>query len=133
MRDLKNHTKSEQSIAPQALVASANGSWIDLLGSDGAVIDFNIGLWTNGAFTLSVEDADETDKSDAAAVAAADLEGALTVVDGAADDNVIQRVGYKAGKRYVRAVVTEPSSPPPGTGCVIGASVTHCPNVRPQD
>lgn len=131
MRDLKNHTVAAQSLAPAALVASANGAWIDLLGANGAMVHFDIGAWTNGAFTLSVDDADETNQSDAAAVPAANLEGALTVVDGAPDDNVIQTVGYKGGKRYIRAVVTEPSSPNPGTGCVIGASVVYSPLVRP--
>jgi len=131
MRDIKNNTAAAQSLAPAAHVASANGSWIDLLGADGAMVHFDIGLFTNGAFTLSVDDADATNQSDAAAVAAGDLEGALTVVDHADDDNVIQTVGYKGGKRYIRAVVTEPSSPNPGTGCVIGASVVYSPLVRP--
>lgn len=131
IRDLKNNLSVAQSLAPAARTASANGTGVDLLGKrkDAVAVLFDIGLFTDGSFTLSVEESD--DDSSYSAVAAADLEGSLSVVDGTDDDNTTQIVGYKGTKRYIRAKVAEGSSPSPSTGLVIGAAVLTVPLVRP--
>ena len=121
LRDLKNNLSPAQSLAPAARTASANGTGVDLQGYGSAMAQFDLGLYTDGSYTLSVEES--SDDSTYTVVAAADLEGTLSVVDDATKDNTIQRVGYKGTKRYIRAVVTEGSSPAPSTGLVLGAAI----------
>lgn len=128
LRDLKNNLAVMQSLAPAARTASANGASKDLQGQRGAMVVFHLGAYTNGAFTPGVEESD--DDSAFTAVAAADLEGSLTLVDHADEDNTEQRVGYKGSKRYIRAVVAEGSSPAPGTGMVLGASIITEPLIK---
>lgn len=124
-RDLKTHLKFAQSLAPAARTASANGTGVDLQDCDSAIVEIALGLWTDGSYTWTVEESTDDGNTDAyAAVAAGDLIGAFTVVDGVDDDNVIQRVGYKGNKRWIRAVVTEAgASPSPSTGLVCAATV----------
>lgn len=130
-RDLKNNLDTVQSLAPKARTASENGAAVDLAGYGAAMVVFDFGLFTNGSFTPSVEESD-SENSGFAAVSAGDLEGSLSVVDSNTEDNVHQRVGYKGNKRYIRAVLSEGSSPAPGTGCVAAASVVRgCPDVAP--
>lgn len=130
LRDLKNNMSCYQSLAPAARTASADGAAVDLQGQKAAMVCFDIGAWTNGVFTLLVKECD-TEGGSYTEVAAADLEGSLTVVDGAADDMIVQRVGYKGSKRYIKACIAEGSSPAPGTGVVIGGCVCTEPLAKP--
>lgn len=123
MRDLKNNLGAAASLNPAARTASADGAGVDLDGFDSAMVVFAIGLYTNGSFTPLVKESD--DNVTFTEVAAADLEGSLTVIDDVSDDNTVQRVGYKGNKRYIAACVAEGSSPAPGTGLVIGGSVVR--------
>lgn len=100
MRDLKNNIDEVNSIAPAAHAASVNGAGVDIKGFDGVVVSFVVGAITDGAHTPTVEESD--DNATFTAVAAADLEGALAALVA----NTNQRVGYKGGKRYLRAVST---------------------------
>lgn len=100
MRDLKNNIDEVNSIAPAAHTASINGAGVDIKGFDGVVVSFVVGARTDGTHTPKVQESD--DNSAFTDVAAADLEGTLAAL--AANTN--QRVGYKGGKRYLRAVST---------------------------
>jgi len=114
MKDLKNNLDVVASIKPAVYTASADGVGVDLRGFDGAVAVFESGtvdnVDTNETYTPSVEESD--DNAVFTAVAAADLEGALTPMV----DDEIQRVGYKGSKRYIRAVMTLAGTTPSFAG-----------------
>jgi len=130
LRDLKSNLDAVQSLLPAARAVTANGTGVDLLDFGGAMAVADIGLWTDGTYTLKLQESD--DNAAWADVAAGDLIGAFTVIDDAADDNVIQRVGYRGIKRYIRAVVTESASPAPSTGVVLGVLIVRgLPNLAP--
>lgn len=114
-RDLTNNIDVQQSIAPAAQAASANGTGIDTRNADSAVLVFSSGAVTaSGNITPTVEESD--DNATYTAVAAADLDG--TLADPLTADSVT-RVGYTGSKRYVRPVLTLNS----GTSVVVGVDV----------
>lgn len=121
-KDLKSNVDAAQSLTPAVRTASANGSAVDLRGYESAMVVFSMGAFTNGEFTLTVEESDASG-SGFTTVAAGDLAGTLTAIGSTAGQNAIQRVGYKGTKRYIRAVVSEAASPTPGTGLALGANV----------
>lgn len=114
MRDIKNNVDVAQSLVPAARTASANGSGVDLLGYDSAMVVFNCGVRTDGTHTPSVEESD--DNSSFSAVAANDLQGSLVAMTSSS----VQRIGYIGNKRYVRAVITAAGAT---TGALTAASV----------
>ena len=101
MRDMKNNVDAVNSLAPATYTATGNGSGADLQGYSGAMVVFHAGTADTGngdeTYTPSVEESD--DNSAFNAVAAGDLEGALSNMTA----NSVQRVGYKGSKRYIRA------------------------------
>jgi len=99
-QDLKSNIDIAASLAPAARTATASGTGVDLRGYESAVAAFVVGTVTDGAHTPSVEESD--DNSAFTAVAAADLLGTLAALA----SNTVQRVGYRGGKRYIRAKVT---------------------------
>lgn len=98
--DMKQSNDIQNSLAPAARTASANGSGVDLSGFHSANIAFVVGTITDGTHTPSVQESD--DNSTFTNVAAADLNGTLAALA----SNTNQRVGYRGTKRYVRAVST---------------------------
>ena len=99
-RDLKSNIDIVASLAPAARTATASGGGADLRGYESAVVAFVPGTVTDGTHTPSVEESD--DDSTYTAVAAADLLGSLATLA----SNVVQRVGYRGGSRYIRAKIT---------------------------
>lgn len=119
-RDMYNSQVAVQLTAPQAITATedpANG--VDLQGFEGALIQIDAGLWTDGTHTFSVEDSD--DDSAYSAVAAAQLQGTPPVILGLTNDNKVHQIGYLGFKRYVKVVNTVTAGP--STGLVYGVSV----------
>lgn len=104
MRDFKNNLDGVSSIDPVSVTATNNGSGVDLRNFDGALVIFQAGTADAGngdeTYVPSVEESE--DNSSFSVVAASDLEGTLANMVG----NSIQRIGYKGGKRYIRAVLT---------------------------
>jgi len=104
MRDIKNNLDGVSSIDPASVTVTTNGSGVDLRDYDGAMVVFQAGTADTGSgnetYAPSVEESD--DNSSFSAVAASDLEGALSNMTA----NSAQRVGYKGAKRYIRAVLT---------------------------
>lgn len=98
--DTKQTQDVQNSLAPAARTASANGSGVDLANFASATVAFVVGAITDGTHTPSVEESD--DNSNFTAVAAADLIGSLAALS----SNTNQRVGYRGSKRYIRAVST---------------------------
>jgi hypothetical protein len=111
MRDLKNNLGFTllRTIHDEA-GADHKSDLLDLAGHEGCVLMVVCGALTgvDGTHfvTHTVQESDTTADGDFTAVAAGDLIGAFTKIDAAAEDDVIQRVGYVGGKRYVRIVAT---------------------------
>jgi len=93
--------------------------WLDLQGFEGGVVSVFIGALTgvdgSNYLTLALEEGDDTTAAGATAVAAADIEGAFTVVNSTAKDSVVQSIGYTGAKRYIRVAGTYT-----GTGITAG-------------
>lgn len=108
-RDLHNNVKIVPAIDPAAIRtgnAVTTGATIDTSGFESVEFAVQSGAITDGQFAISVEDGDQANMSDAAAVAAADLIGAAPTLL-ATDDSVVKKVGYRGNKRYVRIKATQ--------------------------
>lgn len=114
MRDLLNNSTVTQSIAPQAVTTLVNGTGVDIAGYSGVVARFQVGAYSSGTAKLILEDSD--DNSTYAVVTTADVfaasgdtaitvsaSGIVVTVDAATEDNMNYSVGYKGGKKYLRA------------------------------
>lgn len=118
--DLYNNATTVQSLKPAARTASANGTGVDLLGYESALVVIDAGAWTDGSHTFEVQESD--DDSTYTAVAAADLQGSEPVVDGATDDDQVYELGYVGSKRYLRVITTVTGTT---TGAVYAASIVR--------
>lgn len=98
--DIKQTQDVQNSLAPAARTASANGSGVDLANYDSAMVVFVVGTITDGTHTPIVQESD--DNVTYTAVAAADLNGTLANLA----SNVNQRIGYNGTRRFVRAAST---------------------------
>lgn len=106
-RDLKNVLKVVQVLVPILGNDDTDGTHTagaDLSGYEGAVLVANFGIsgdTLSGSVKLIAKAMESDDNSTYTAVAAADLVGAFTLIDDAAEDPDIQIVGYIGSKRYV--------------------------------
>lgn len=104
--DLKNQIKELVAVDFAAIASSTTtvGNIIDTLAFESATFIQALGAYTDGNYTLLIEDGDDSGLSDAAAVADDFLIGTeLATVLSAA--NGISRIGYVGKKRYVRASI----------------------------
>lgn len=94
------------------------GNIIDTQGYEGLEFFIQSGARTDGTYTPLIEEGDEADLSDAAAVADEDLVGteAGAAISAA---NAIKRIGYVGHKRYVRLSIV---SSDVTSGATIGAT-----------
>ena len=106
MFDMYNNVKSEYSIYPAALGAGAKtgDAIVDLQGFEGAQIICFCGVITVD-MTFQLMEGDESDLSDAAAVADADLLGTEPTLE-SDTDNLVGEFGYIGSKRYLRVDTT---------------------------
>lgn len=123
MRDLHNNIAPKRAISPVSVSDNTAqvGQWIDTLGYDSLEFLILIGSVADAdaTFAVLVEDADASDKSDAAAVADAYLIGTEALAGFQYDDdNEIRKIGYKGLKKYVRVTVTPANN---ASAAVIGA------------
>lgn len=136
-RDLHSNIHPVPLIAPAAARTDNTAivsAIIDTQGYEACEFILNIGTNTdtNATFAVLVEDGDESDLSDNAAVADAQLlgteaEAAFTAAD---DDGSCRKIGYLGGKRYVRVTVT-PSGNDSGNIFVSGVAVLGHPRNAP--
>lgn len=110
MRSQESNVSVAQTITP--IVGNndteGTGVGVDLRGYDSALAIFQCGISgdvLSGTVKLQAQLEESSDNSTFTAVAAADLEGAFTLIDDPAEDDVVQVVGYKGSKRYVRVFV----------------------------
>lgn len=118
-------TKAVQLVAPQARIASINGTAFDReLGPSGdigapyealeVVVEF--GAWTDGTFTPKLQES--TDTTTWTDVTAPNQIGTFTAVTSAGGQNAVQRMAYVGTLRYVRPVITVASAT---TGMLVSA------------
>lgn len=116
MKDLYHDLLAEHSLYPVSLSGAVEGdAIIDLQGFEGALI-----VCHTGAISVDVvfelQEGDEANLSDAAAVADADLLGSEPTFLNATEDDTVKTFGYIGSKRYIRVDATA------GTG-IAGAMV----------
>lgn len=119
MRDQSKELSEVQSVYPQAVTSTKTSTTIDLAGYESVTILIDVGTWTDGTHTFSIQDSD--DDSSYTATAAADLVGTLPVVNGTTKHRQIYEIGYvpkAAEHRYLQVVNTVTASP--STGLVYG-------------
>ena len=108
-------------LAPAATTdGTRNGADTNLAGYDAATFIFVGGVVTDGTHTPSLQHADDDGAGAAGAytaVAAADLVGTPVALT-SSNDPLVQKLGYKGGKKWVRAVLVTTGAT---TGGVIGA------------
>ena len=95
------------------------GNIIDTQGFESVMFGIITGTVTDGDYTILIQDGDESDLSDAAAVADASLLGTEAGASFTADtdDNKISKIGYIGKKRYVRMSIVSTNT---SSGAVIG-------------
>jgi hypothetical protein len=93
---------------------TTNGEIIDTLGYQS--LDFAVlsGTLTDGAYTITLEDGDAANLSDASTVASTSLVGSLPAFADT-EDNTVKHVGYVGKKRYVRLSIVSTSTSSGGT------------------
>lgn len=67
-----------------------------------AIIGTLTGVDADNNLAITAEESNTTVNGDFTTVAAGDLDGAFTLIDAATEDQLIQSVGYKGIKRYIR-------------------------------
>lgn len=110
MKDIKNCTGVVNLLAPQDTAdTDTKTSILDLAGFESALMIAHIGVITgvdaSNYLTLKLQESATTADADFTDVAAADIEGAFTVIDSTSEDVVVQAVGYKGSKRYIRLLM----------------------------
>jgi len=101
-KDLHNNLKFTPAINPAAAITgdgTTTSAIIDTQGFESLEFSCQSGVITDGSFTGSVYEGDASDMSDEAV--ATELLGSAPVFS-ASNDNVVKKVGYRGGKRYVR-------------------------------
>lgn len=107
--DLNSYIKLSRALSPAAIITGNGTSTtqiIDRLGYDSLVYAFAAGAVTDGTWTVTMFESDDSGMSGETAVAAADLiglaSGASTFTITTTDANTVKKVGYKGSKRYTR-------------------------------
>ncbi len=121
-RDLYSNVDVAVSLAPAVRSANADGSSVDLRGSDSAMIIVNVGaegVTLSSSVWIEVELEESDDGSLWAAVDGSDIQGAdsgtLARYDSSAELPAIARFGYLGTARYIRAVWKKSGAQATGT------------------
>jgi hypothetical protein len=122
-RDLHNRIETVLLMEPVDLAHTETPSrLLDTKGFDRAELSVIVGALTgvdgNNTVIFKAQESNTTVGTDFTDVAAADLIGAFTLVNSTSKDSVLQRVGYKGSKRYVRLIPDYT-----GTGITVGIIV----------
>ena len=115
-RDLINNVKRDQVMDSVVITADTNTTTTDMQGFESLLMSLNMGdsgdtLSGSVFFELILQHGDESDGSDAAAVADTDVildsggsiaSGVFALIDAPAEDSTDFNIGYVGKKRYVR-------------------------------
>ncbi len=116
MKDLHSKIKAVASLVPAVQSATLAGTAVDLRGYSSAELVVNTGaIAGSGLYVMALQESDSTTDGDFADVAAADAIG--TALPASLAENTVYRLGYRGGKRFVRAKITKTS----GTSIAAGA------------
>lgn len=114
MRELHSNALVETLLAPAVVAASVNSAGLDMQGNRWSELLISVGDFAfSGAnkLTLAIQEANQSDFSDAATPSDYEVLGAasgvIAVLDESADKEKTYKVGYIGIKRYVRIVITE--------------------------
>jgi len=131
-RDLVNSIAVESTIVPAAYDADQNGTAVDLQGFESASIVASLGaegVTLSGTTKIDIKLEDSDDGSTFAAVTgensviegSVDASGIFFTADADAEIPAVATIGYRGGKRYVRAVAD--FSGTHGTATPLGVNV----------
>lgn len=132
-KDLVSNFELRRAISPVSIAdnTAAVSQIIDMQGLASMMFGILTGSLADAdaTFTVLVEEGDESDLSDASAVADADLVSTEALASFLfSDDNSTKKIGYKGIKRYVRLTVT----PAANTSAALIAAVAVCePQLKP--
>lgn len=133
MRDLCKNVKVLPAINPAAILTdgTSTGSTIDRAGYDSLVFAVQSGALTDGTFTCSLWESDDSGMSGETEVSAGDVLGTVPSFAGAtaADDNAVKWFGYNGSKRYVRVKCVRASTATGGYLCA--SAILGHPQVAP--
>ncbi len=135
IRDIKSTISIAATVTPNVVNNDTDGTGVgvDLRGYDSAAVAFHVGVsgdTLSGSVLLTPKVQESADNSSWSDVAAGDLDGTLTVIDDAAEDDAVQVVGYRGTKRYIRAVIDTTGTHTNGTPCSAVVIRSH-PKVAP--
>jgi hypothetical protein len=132
MRDSYHDQVTEKSLNLQALTAAKDGdAIIDLQGFESARIEISSGDITDGDnYTFELKEGNQSNLSDAAAVADEDLLGSEPVF-ATADDQKIKTFGYVGIKRYIRIDLKSVTGSPSTGGLFEGRVIKGHPRHKP--
>lgn len=125
MRDLINNIDLKRAISPAAATADNTAittSILDRMGAEAVALAIILGALADAdaTFAVTLTHGDVANLSDATAVTADMLNGSLTLASfDFSADNLIRKIGYTGGKRYVQATIT----PSNNTGNVFVSAV----------
>ena len=135
MRDLHNNLTPRRLISP-ATATTDNTAWVsqivDRQGFESLELVLNIGALddADATFTVLVEDGDQSDLSDGAAVSDDGLLGTEALSGFSfSDDNSMRKIGYVGNKRYIRVTVTPVNNT--AAAYVSGVALLGRPNAAP--
>jgi hypothetical protein len=133
-----NQIQTVALMPPAAAITNANtavvSAIIDTAGYEGVTLVFVYGNETDAdaTFTLLLEDGDQANLSDNAAVSAQNTVGTAALASATfASDNVTRKIGYIGPKRYVRATVT-PAANDAGAFYIAGVALLGYGRNNPQ-
>lgn len=132
-QDLYNIASGAHSLVPKTRTASENGAGVSVVGYESAIAIYEVGangdtLSGSVKKTPSVEESD--DDTTYTAVAAADLIGALPVIDANAKCSKLYVCGYKGTKKYIRVVETiagTHTNGTPSSACIVRGHPRNAP------
>lgn len=107
--DLHANVKISKALALTAVSGNGAtaGSIIDTQGFGNTEFAIISGTLTDGTYTPSLTEGDDSALGDGATVAAAEILGTIALATFAlTDDNTVKKIGYKGNKRYVRLTIT---------------------------
>jgi len=110
--DLRSNIKAGVSIVPAVhTAATVTGTSVDVSEGKSAAVIVSTGARTGGTYAFSLEHSDES-AANFVAVPASQLDGTFANFAAAGDVNkVLNRVGYKGTRKFLRVVATGTSTP----------------------
>lgn len=123
MRSLKDRTRVVSCVTPNVVNndTDGTGTGVSVVGYGSALAIAHVGV-SGDTLSGSVKILPTLQHSDVSGsgftdVAAGDIDGAFTLIDDAAEDDVVQVVGYLGSKRYLRVLFDTTGTHTNGTPC----------------